>query len=210
MLDTVTAHSWPFRYWTFASFDPLDIIGGLPGDNAPDWVRYSSPWESHKRTCNRLDRLPWSVVQHVISVPFVERLRELTGIDDLIPDPFFHGAGLHVIDEGGQLGCHVDYAQHPKADYLERRLSLVMFASCWGGGDLCLWNDTATQIEARIEPTPGTAVAFENSDIAYHSVDTVVGKTPRVTVAMYYVAPRRPWARRKRALWVPQRAAGNN
>ena len=48
------------------------------------------------------------------SAPFLRFLERLTGIDQLIPDPYFIGGGLHQIVPGGKLGIHADFSK-PRA-----------------------------------------------------------------------------------------------
>jgi hypothetical protein len=36
----------------------------------------------------------------------------MTGIDGLVPDPYFEGGGFHEISTGGKLGIHVDFRIH--------------------------------------------------------------------------------------------------
>jgi Rps23 Pro-64 3,4-dihydroxylase Tpa1-like proline 4-hydroxylase len=173
------------------------------------WVRYSSAWEVNKRTCNDEATLPHGfrkALAYLGSKAFVDVLRHHSGIADLIPAPYQHGGGVHIMDPGGRLDCHLDFARHPAAPFLERRLSLIVFCSTSSGGRLELWNDDARQVVADYCPLSGSAVLFENSDLSYHSVNQVTGAVPRVTLAAYYCSPIRSGVVRKRALWVPVRS----
>lgn len=199
----------PFRHWIATQLPAVlcPDASELPGDDWPHWVRYSSAWEVGKRTCNDEAALPASFrhsLAHLSSRAFVDWLRELSGIGDLIPAPYQHGGGLHVMDPGGKLDCHLDFARHPGAPFLERRLSLIVFVSALDGGKLQFWSDDAREVVWEYAPLPGTAILFENSDLSYHAVTQVRGR-PRVTLAAYYCAPIRPGVVRKRALWVPVR-----
>lgn len=199
----------PFRHWAITE-TPLILrptVADLPGDSWPFWVRYSSAWECGKRTCTNEAELPRpfrTALQHLASRAFVDHLRSVTGISDLIPAPYQHGGGVHVTDPGGRLDCHLDFAQHPAAPFLERRLSLIVFCNTVTGGTLQLFDDEAREPVAEVHPVSGTAVMFENSDISYHGVTEVL-RSPRVTLAAYYCSPIRDGVRRKRALWVPVR-----
>ena len=51
---------------------------------------------------------------------------QLTGIEGLIPDPYYRGGGIHQIENGGKLDVHIDFNQHPKLK-LERRLSTIIY-----------------------------------------------------------------------------------
>jgi len=200
----------PFRHWTLTQLpavlmpNPCD----LPGDDWPHWVRYSSAWEAGKKTCNDEAALPAGfrhALAYLSSRSFVDLLRARSGIPDLIPAPYQHGGGVHITEPGGRLDCHLDFARHPAAPFLERRLSVIVFVGATGGGKLQFWNDEARDVVCEYSPLPGTGVMFENGDLSYHSV-TEVKHTPRVTLAAYYCSPIRPGVVRKRALWVPVRS----
>ena len=53
-------------------------------------------------------------------------LERLTGIEGLIPDPYFVGGGLHQIESGGKLDIHVDFNRLEKTN-LDRRLNLLIY-----------------------------------------------------------------------------------
>lgn len=204
----ITAHTTPFRHWELSNLITADeaasVRDNLPAADWPGWIRYSSHWERNKRTTRDLSVMPWAIVSKLVSPEFVKQLGQLSGIPDLIPDPYWHGAGIHIIDPGGYLGCHIDYAKHPAAEFLERRLSLVLFCSWHDCGQLRMWNDDASESLVSYYPKAGNAVLFENSDVSFHSVEPVAER-PRITIATYYCSPLRPGAVRKRALWVPER-----
>jgi hypothetical protein len=46
------------------------------------------------------------------SGPFIKFLETLTGIKGLIPDPYFSGAGMHEVANGGHLNIHADFNHH--------------------------------------------------------------------------------------------------
>ncbi|MES1211016.1 MAG: 2OG-Fe(II) oxygenase, partial [Acidobacteriota bacterium] len=60
------------------------------------------------------------------SAPVLQFLEALTGIEGLIPDPYFGGAGPHQIVPGGFLKVHVDLNWHPLLK-LDRRLNLLVY-----------------------------------------------------------------------------------
>ena len=80
-------------------------------------------------------------------------LEALTGIEGLIPDPYFGGGGLHQIEPGGFLKIHADFNVHPKLK-LDRRLNMLIYLNRdWReeyGGHLELWDaDDARVPQAR-------------------------------------------------------------
>jgi hypothetical protein len=60
------------------------------------------------------------------SQPFLEFLSALTGINALLPDPYFDGGGLHQINKGGLLKVHADFNKN-KFTGLDRRLNILIY-----------------------------------------------------------------------------------
>ena len=80
-------------------------------------------------------------------------LEAVTGIEGLIPDPYFGGGGLHQIEPGGFLKVHADFNVHPKLN-LDRRLNMLIYLNRdWKdeyGGHLELWERDMSRCRARI------------------------------------------------------------
>ncbi|MDJ0524224.1 MAG: 2OG-Fe(II) oxygenase, partial [Microcystis sp. M53600_WE12] len=47
--------------------------------------------------------------RHVQAQEFLELISELTGVDNLIPDPSFYGGGTHENLQGQELDPHIDF-----------------------------------------------------------------------------------------------------
>lgn len=210
----------PFPHWILEDSLPADMVEAashdVPPPNWEHWVRYQNAQEQ-KRTCRDIHRLSGETCRlfhYLNSVEWLSNLKELTRIEGLLPDPTFHGGGIHCTDPGGFLDVHIDYALHPQLK-LERRLNLVLFLnSRWSeewGGALEFWNDDATRCVRQILPKFNRMVLWEPSDIAYHGCPQPLACPPgecRKTVAVYYLAePRSEHVVRKRALFVPTRRA---
>lgn len=207
----VEAFAEPFRHWLIdgavADLPPADA---LPAPDWPGWVRYENAFEK-KRTTRDVHLLPdpWArLFLRLASQQLIAELRKLADLPPLVPDGSLHGGGVHVVDAGGELGAHIDYALHPVCG-LERRLNLILFLSDWQeewGGAFQLYEDDARTLAKQVFPARGRLVLWEPSDVAYHGTQPVAeGAPPRVTAAVYYLAPARPTATRKVALFAPRR-----
>jgi hypothetical protein len=64
------------------------------------------------------------------SRPMLQFLEGLTGIDGLLPDPYFMGGGYHEITKGGRLGVHADFRISPQ---LNRCVVFNTEADTWHG-----------------------------------------------------------------------------
>ncbi len=68
--------------------------------------------------------------------------------------------------------------------------------------------DAMGEAVRRWSPAPGRASLFECGNTSFHGVRaTAAGAPARVTAAVYYLAPTRPSAHRKRAMFFPNRAS---
>lgn len=211
-------HEWPFRHWVIDDFVGRGIAKTVYDDlmrpgSLGQWVEYANDDERKRTTIDFRSFGPTAeaLAQSLLAEWMVGRIEGVTGVDGLAADPTWHGGGYHVTEAGGHLGPHIDYALNPKTG-MERRVNLILFLSPewrkeWGGA-LCLWNDDATEIQARIYPAFNRAVLWCPGDTTFHSVEPVAADAPpRVSLACYYVTPPRPGTNRKRALFIPQRAA---
>jgi hypothetical protein len=52
------------------------------------------------------------LLYHFNSITFLEFLSNVTGIENLLPDPSFEGGGLRQIVRGGKLGIHAGFNKH--------------------------------------------------------------------------------------------------
>ena len=138
------------------------------------------------------------LVHFLNSQPFLEFLSALTGINGLIPDPYFSGGGLHEIRRGGFLKIHADFNKHPDL-HLDRRINLLIYLNeNWEeayGGHLELWDRDMKQCERKILPVFNRMVIFNTTDLSYHGhpdVLTCPADRSRRSLALYYYTNGRP------------------
>lgn len=125
------------------------------------------------------------------SAAFLYFLSELTGIWELLPDPYLQGAGFRTMPSGGKFDVHVDRNTAYETGLI-RRLALIIYLNkSWSheyGGQLELWNSCASHCEATIEPIFNRTVLFELADDSFHGVRPVScpnGRS-RDSFAVYY------------------------
>jgi hypothetical protein len=126
------------------------------------------------------------------SNPFIRFLENLTGIDGLIPDPYFGGGGLHQTKNDGKLDIHTDFNLHSKLN-LERRINVLVYLNKdWNetyGGCLELWNADVTERVQTIIPMFNRTVVFNTSELSWHGHPEPVRHplgVPRRSIALYY------------------------
>lgn len=183
-------------------FPPLDSVA---------WKsRYETKPESKKHASTSLGDFTPELATALISFNtayFLNWLERVTGIEGLMPDPYFLGGGLHQVERGGFLKIHTDFNRHPTFR-LDRRLNVLIYMNdgwdpAWGGS-LDLYEhepfDGAhpyrpTWIAQSIAPVLGRMVVFSTSPWSFHGhphpLQCPEGVT-RKSIALYYYTNGRP------------------
>lgn len=193
------------------------LAAAFPGPDHPDWKR-----RDHAEQAARLGQLQRHAfegvdprLRHLLNelsaLSFLEFLQTLTGLEGLIPDAHFRGAGLHLTLPGGHLALHVDF-NRDRFRALTRRLTVLYYLnpgwqSEWGG-DLELWDASASNCVARIAPVLDRLVVMAHGETAWHGHPHPLRSpdgTGRAAVAAYfYTAEQSPDAPQAHsALWQP-------
>ena len=129
---------------------------------------------------------------------FIKFLEKLTGIDGIMADATYRGAGIHQTLSGGYLNIHADFNLDRKNSY-HRRVNVFLYINPnWTdayGGHLELWSRDLKHCDVRITPDLGKLVVFSTTDFSYHGHQSPL-TTPldrsRRSLAMYYYTKSRP------------------
>ena len=200
----IYANAKPYPHIVLDDFFDPEIVDGILGEfPAPDairWQRFDNANEIKlaSATDAAFGPLTRLFLYHLNSVTFLEFLSQVTGIDNLIPDPRFEGGGLHQIVRGGKLGVHADFNKHSVFG-LDRRLNLLLYLNKnWRdeyGGHLQLWDRDMTKCEAKVAPLFNRVMIFSTTDFTYHGhpdpLQCPEGMT-RKSLALYYFTNGRP------------------
>ena len=158
------------------------------------WEKFSGDNEEKMAffTAERLAKPLRQTLHFLNAAPVLRFLEALTGIEGLLPDPFFFGGGLHRIERGGFLEVHADFNRHPKLN-IYRRINLLLYLNKnWdedNGGSLELWNEDMSQCVHRVVPIFNRCVIFNTTSTSYHgNPQPVAGPegTHRKSLATYY------------------------
>jgi Rps23 Pro-64 3,4-dihydroxylase Tpa1-like proline 4-hydroxylase len=194
----------PFPHTVIDSFLPDSVLAAaaatFPGRDEPGWRVYDHEQEM-KREFSRVEALPEPLRQLLLflnSAIMLEFLEQLTGIDGLIPDPYFVGGGLHEIEPGGWLEVHADFNRYERLR-LDRRINLLLYLNRdWRehyGSHLELWDREMTGCVKRVLPVYNRCVIFNTTDQAFHGHSTPLRCPPdraRRSLALYYYSNGRP------------------
>jgi hypothetical protein len=126
------------------------------------------------------------------SRPVLQFLEGLTGIEALLPDPYFSGGGFHEISAGGLLGIHADFRINEQL-HLQRRLNMLIYLNPdwqdeWGGR-LELWDRGMQRCERSVAPLLNRCVVFNTDSDTYHGHPDPLACPPHVkrrSIALYY------------------------
>ncbi len=126
------------------------------------------------------------------SRPFLLFLEEMTGIKGLIPDPYYIGAGVHRVSNGGHLDIHADFNLHKQMS-VERRLNVLIYLNDdwreeWGGSFEIWENDMSAKVKSFV-PTFNRMCCFSTGSNTFHGNPEKVNHPdgePRQSIALYY------------------------
>ena len=194
----------PFSHIYFDDFLPVvaaeAALRDFPEPKQLDWAEFNRPKE-RKLAFDAVEKLPRSVrevLYFLNSRPMIQFLEILTGIDGVIPDPYYVGGGLHQIKPGGNLEVHVDFNRHAKLK-LDRRINLLIYLNKnWKeeyGGHFELWNRDMSAAEQKILPVFNRCAIFSTTQFSYHGHPTPLACPPdrtRKSMATYYYSNGRP------------------
>jgi len=181
------------------------VLEGFPDAADAAWGRFENASEKKLGNYARLEELAEPIRSFLAALNgprMLEFLETLTGIDGLVPDPYFAGGALHQIVRGGFLKVHADFNWHPKLR-LDRRLNVLVYLNRgwrveWGGA-LELWDRGMNGPAASILPLFNRTVVFTTTDSSFHGHPRPLACPDGVTrksVSLYYYSNGRPEAER--------------
>ncbi|MFI8719480.1 2OG-Fe(II) oxygenase [Stenotrophomonas sp. NPDC077464] len=193
MLDQILSPVFIARLQAeFPDFEQGNCIGdnGLPGGK--------STTESVRGLGPAFEQLDAAIK----SREFLQWLSTVTGISDLLYDPWYLGGGTHESHNGVSLDPHVDFNYHPSERW-HRRLNLLIYLnptweSHWGG---CfeLFRDphASARPDLSITPTFNRGVLFETSERSWHGFNMIQlppdkSRLTRRSLALYFYSRHRP------------------
>ena len=177
-----------------------EVLAEFPAPGQIDWTRFDNPQEKKLGMSveNKIGEKSRNLLHFLNSAPVLKYLEELTGIEGLIPDPYYYGGGFHQIQPGGYLKIHADFNWHEKLK-LHRRINMLVYLNKdWDasyGGQLELWDREMGSAQVKVLPVFGRVVVFNTTDFAFHGHPEPLTCPPdrtRKSIALYYYTTSRP------------------
>ncbi|RPE79894.1 2OG-Fe(II) oxygenase [Vulcaniibacterium tengchongense] len=214
VIDRVEA--WRERFLNAAPFRHVVIDGFFAPERAEALLRAFPPFErgnyigddgkpGGKSTLDRIRALgpDYAALDETIRAPaFLDLVGRITGIPELLYDPFYLGGGTHENRHGAALDPHIDFNYHPSERW-HRRLNLIVYLNPgwraeWGG-NLELFRDPYADRKPAVSVVPAfnRCVIFETTEHSWHGFDPIRlpeeerGRS-RKSIALYFYSRERP------------------
>lgn len=199
----------PFRHIVLEDFllesEAELALSDFPNPSSNIWLDWKSRDTVHQPKkqgighASRLNDVPprlLNLLNSFNSYPFLNFLKQLTGIEKLLPDPYFYGGGLHQMLNGGKLSVHTDF-NDLKSLNLYRRINVLYYLNKgWKSeynGDLELWSEGCQECSKSISPTFNKLVVFDTDKTSFHGNPEPLNTPDDITrksIALYYYTAR--------------------
>ena len=167
----------PFPHGVYDDFLPHDLAVRLaesfPTFDSIEWVVRDN--EQNRRVYQhdetKLPALHREMLREFNSRQFLLFVETLTGIDNLIPDPYFIGGGVHLSGPGDFLKIHADFNWHHKLQAYRRVNALLYLSETWEeewGGAIEFWDREMTGPVDYAYPRFNRLVVFSTSEHSNH------------------------------------------
>ena len=167
----------PFPHGVYDDFLPHDLAvrlaASFPTFESIDWVVRDN--EQNRRVYQhdetKLPALHREMLRELNGRQFLLFTETLTGIDNLIPDPYFIGGGIHLSGPGDFLKIHADFNWHHKLQAYRRVNALLYLSETWDeewGGAIEFWDREMTGPVDLAFPRFNRLVVFSTSEHSNH------------------------------------------
>lgn len=159
------------------------------------WGESGNRYQHNKRYCFDIDLIPEpfrTLIRELSEPRFLTVLEQITGIKQLLPDPYLIGGGLHLSGPGGVLSPHTDFHYHRVLN-LHRRVNVLIYLNDgWSredGGCLSLYDKQGQAVQT-VVPDWARVVIFRTDDQSVHGfpIPIAEGKWRRSVALYYYTA----------------------
>ncbi len=188
-LDLDFARALLAEFPTFERGNAVGDNGELGGKSTVDRIKALGPAYA------RLDQV-------IRRREFLDWLGALTGIENLLYDPWYLGGGTHENRDDMSLDAHVDFNYHPSERW-HRRLNLIVYLNprwdeTWGGSLEFFHDPHADSKPSRsVVPLFNRCVVFETSERSWHAFNKIrlpesQHNLTRRSIALYFYTKDRP------------------
>jgi hypothetical protein len=188
----------PFPMIVLDDFLPEELARAMATEThdipSHEWSEFTRK-KSHMQECINMNVCPVArdyFVAHMHSQAGMEWMTKLTGITDLIPDPYLVGAGYSRSYNGDFLGIHTDFNWNESLK-LHRMLSLILYIEPdWQdeyGGDIIFKDFNNKKVIQRIPPKFNRCIIWRHHKRGFHGYPdpiTCPSDISRKTFRLFY------------------------
>ena len=181
-------------------FDPalLDrLVAEFPKAQGRDWLVWDTSHEL-KTTSRGIDGLSIFTQMFCLwlnSSDVIKAIEPIVGMENLVGDPLFHGAGLHEMYRDGWLEMHADYTRHFSLPLMRRINILIYLNRDWDeswGGELALQDNQNKQDRISYPPHFNRTIIFPTTAKTFHGAPNTLTcplNRSRKLLSIYYWTP---------------------
>ena len=167
----------PFPHGVYDDFLPEALARRLadefPEPDSMEWVVRDNAdnLRMYQHDETKIPPLYREILRELNSRQFLLFLETLTGIDNLLPDPYFIGGGIHLSGRDGFLNIHADFNWHHKLQAHRRVNALIYLSDGWKeewGGALEFWSRDMTRMVDCAYPAFNRMAVFSTSEHSHH------------------------------------------
>lgn len=171
---------------------PSHVVEKFPTIDWDGWTALDGRYQHNKRATNDIAIIPEpfaGLIRELSEPRFLRVLEKISGIEQLLPDPYLRGGGLHLSGPGGILSPHTDFHFYRELNLYRRINVLVYLNDDWSledGGCLSLFDEDNQPVKT-VVPSFGRTVIFRTDDGSIHGFPEPVAEGKwRRSVALYY------------------------
>lgn len=193
----------PFPHAVFDDFLPEELAravsAAFPARDDLAWVERDNV-NNRRRFQHDESRLP-ALIREMLrefnSRQLVLFLETLTGIDNLLPDPYFIGGGVHISEAGDFLNVHADFNWHHKLQAHRRCNALLYLSEDWReewAGATELWARDMSEPVVQVWPRFNRLLVFNTAEDSNHGAPVPNACPPgviRKVLNLYYYTTHR-------------------
>jgi Rps23 Pro-64 3,4-dihydroxylase Tpa1-like proline 4-hydroxylase len=193
----------PFPHVVIDDFLPEDLARLLsrsfPDRQDLEWVERDNV-NNRRRYQDDETRVPTvlrAMLRELNARQFVLFVETLTGIDNLLPDPYFLAGGVHISERDDFLNIHADFNWHHKLQAHRRVNGLLYLSEEWRkdwGGATELWAQDMSEKVVEVWPRFNRLLLFNTSEHSNHGApmpNTCPPGVVRKVLNVYYYTTHR-------------------
>ena len=181
-------------------FEPelLDrLVAEFPTQKNRDWLVWDTNNElkATSRGIEGLSAFTQMFCLWLNSSDVIKAIEPIVGIDNMVGDPLFHGAGLHEMYRDGWLEMHADYTKHFTLPLMRRINILIYLNRDWDaswGGDLVLQDPKNPDSRVSYSCDFNRTIIFPTTAKTFHGVPKHLScpiDRSRKLLSIYYWTP---------------------